>query len=261
MFSACRAAARGVLCVLALAALVVGAGCASRERLSDPAPLVSPYAAGEVIWAVAPLSNETGTSLVDELSATDRVVNAASRIEGVTVLPTNRVIAAMRSLRMPSVETPADARELSRSLGADALLVGTLTAWDPYEPLELGVNLALFARTEANLAWDVTEVDPAVFRSAMTDGALTSGSFRDRPVAAASGFFTTSDHSVLRDVRAFASGRTSLNSPMGWRVYTKSMDRFTEFVSHALIDRIVRSERERAALLLAASPRRADGRR
>src|SRR5882724_8298688 len=64
---------------LAFAALCL-AGCASSpdDKLMSPAAIVAPYdtSRGEVLWAVAPLRNESGTSLVNIGAISDKLVNA-----------------------------------------------------------------------------------------------------------------------------------------------------------------------------------------
>jgi len=54
----------------------------------------------------------------------------------------NRTIAAMRALRMSDLKSPAEVRQLASELGVDGVIVGSITAWDPYDPPKLGIALA-----------------------------------------------------------------------------------------------------------------------
>ena len=238
-----RAAVTATLAALSFAAVQ---GCAAEAKLEPPGALVSPYpAASQVVWAVAPLANESGSALVDELAITDALVEQVRQTQGVTALATNRTLAGMRALGLGAIRTPADASSLARALGADGVLVGTITAWDPYEPPTLGLDLALFARTGAMLAVDIAETDPLTLRGAATDDAVLGDAYRSRPVAVVSDHADASNHEVLAQARAYAEGRRDPNDPLGWRRYTKSMARFTEFVCYRVLERLLRSERQR----------------
>src|SRR6185436_9665749 len=65
------------------AALVLG-GCAKTERLTAPAVTTAPYdtTKGEVLWAVVPLRNESGTSVVNIGNMSDKLVSAAEEVRG-----------------------------------------------------------------------------------------------------------------------------------------------------------------------------------
>jgi hypothetical protein len=221
----------------------VGAGCINnRMSLQQPAVLSSPYAEPDVVWAVAPLTNESGVSIVDELAVTDDLVDAITEVQGITALPVNRTLAAMRALGLPGVRSPGEARALARALGADAIVVGTITDWYPYDPPRLGMNLALYPRTKA---LDVGAIDPVKLSQATTDSQISPGPAPQLPVAAIGEHFDASNHAVIADVRAFAVGRTDQRSAMGDEIYTKSMERYTQFVCFRMVELILDKERAR----------------
>jgi len=141
--------------LIALSALAQ-AGC-QNATLIAPNTLTSPYdiARGEVLWAVAPLTNESGVTLLDSAAISDAVILASQQIEGVRCLPLNRVIAEMRALNMPVVRSPLEAAALSERLGVNGLIVGTITDYDPYDPPRLGLSLVL--ETAGNLASPTTQ--------------------------------------------------------------------------------------------------------
>ena len=128
--------------------------CSTWEVDDLPAHRLSPYSIQHpMVWGVAPLRNESGVSVVDELRLTDMLINELQQFPGLNVLPTNRSIAAMSALELRSIDTPEQAQRLAQAMDVDALLVGTITAYDPYDPPVLGMNLALFAASSpANLS-------------------------------------------------------------------------------------------------------------
>ena len=64
---------KGGLMSLLLSAMLMVGGCATREQ---PDVLVAPYdtTRGDVLWAVVPPLNESGTSVVDATFIADQVV-------------------------------------------------------------------------------------------------------------------------------------------------------------------------------------------
>ena len=221
----------------------------SGERFDDPRVVVAPYDAGrDVVLAVAPLRNESGASSVDELSGSDRIGESRTEVNGLSALPINRSVGAMRSLGLDRVTTPADARALAQQLGADGVIVGTITSWDPYDPPRIGLSLVLHARTPA-MHGDARAplVDPLALQRAATDVGLTVSADSDLPVAAFSEVVDASNHDVLSDVRAYAEGRHDPDTAMGWRIYTKSVMRFAQYVSHRAARSLMDSERRRLA--------------
>lgn len=213
--------------------------------LTPPVTLKSPYSSRDVIWAVLPLANESGTSVPNELTVTDALVNSIREVDGLTALPTNRVIQAMRTLGMPGISSPQEAQALAGAVGADGILVGTITAWDPYHPPQLGVSVALFARTNKMLVKELSQIDPLELRQAMTDAGITVGEARDLPVAVVANHYDAANHTVLLDVKQYATGRHDPRSALGWEYYTQSMGRYTEFVCFSVLKVLLEQEERR----------------
>lgn len=227
--------------VVALALAAVGfGGCARPQPLTPPLALAAPYSSRQV-WAVVPFSNESGVSSV----AGDRIADAFTmeieRIDGIDALPVNRVITAMRRLNLHAVNTPAQARSLLSLLGVDGLIVGTVTAYDPYQPPRFGAAIALFTDVEAATA----ALDPIELTRARTEivapGALAS----DAPTAQASGVFDASHHDTLQHLDAYAAGRSEPASAFGTRIYAVRMDLYTQFAAYRLLNDLLELERGR----------------
>ncbi len=224
---------------------LLSGGCASgpKNPLIAPQFVVAPYdsSRGEVLWAVAPLRNETGTTAADPLAITDALTAAAEEVRGVRTIPLNRTLQAMAALGMPAVRTPDEARMLASALGVDGVLVGSITSYDPYTPT-LGLAVVLFARDGA-MERGPSGVDVRELRRATTEPTNHPGSvFANAPIATYSDHLDAKNHQVLLDVQRFAEGRMDKASAIGWRRYTASMPLFTEFASFRVMEGLMQQE-------------------
>ena len=245
MLSLARTASALGVAAIASALTIGPTGCATEPRLNPPAALIAPYATdADALWAVTPIRNESGTSAADELRLADAVAAAAAQTRGVRCLPLNRTIQAMRALDMPEVNTPAQALALADAMGVDAILVGSATAYDPYDPPTIGLSIALFART--NMFIDATpagDFDPVAFSASPTDAAGMPGStFGSSPHSTAAVHLDARNHQTLMELKRFAEGRHDPAAALGWRSYTASMDLYTDFAAHQAVGALLREE-------------------
>lgn len=250
MTSAQTMLSRAMLSWLLLGALLAPAGCTQskkEELLIAPRSLVAPYDAvgGEVLWAVVPLANESGTTEADRSSASDALVAAIEETQGLRCVPLNRTIAAMRALKMNGLRGPGDVRRLADAMGVDGVVIGAVTAYDPYTPA-IGISIALYARTGA-MNRVSPGVDPHELASRPTEAGAARPALRDAPVATASENLDAKNHQVLMDLKAYAEGRHDQPSALGWRRYTASMDLYTQFAAYHAVDRLLESEWVRLA--------------
>jgi len=236
-----------LLLVLGACVPLVLAACKTEPKLTPPPVVVAPYdaARGEALWAVAPLRNESGTTHADALAISDQLVAAAEEVEGVRCVPLNRSIEAMRALKMPQVQTPEDAMLLAETLGAQGILIGSITAYDPYTP-SLGLSVALAIRPGALQATGDTRGVDSRAVTTQTRDTSTPSTFGGRPASATSQNYDAKNHQVLADVKSYAMGRHEAPTALGWQRYIKSMELFTEFATHDVVRRLI--ERERARL-------------
>lgn len=236
--------------VLTLLAPLAMTGCAigsKGRKLVEPSMTVAPYGAGrDIVIAVAPLRNESGVSAVRELAVTDTLVEAITQTQGLAALPTNRSLTALRALGLDAIRTPDEARALAEELGADGVVVGAITSWYPYDPPRVGMSLVLHARTRAmGGGGPAGFTDPAALQRAASDVGITLGAGTDLPVAAFSEIVDAGNHAVLSDVRDYAHGRHDPHTALGWEVYTKSVMRFTSYVSHRAVRSLLEQEHRR----------------
>ncbi|HMN40292.1 MAG TPA: hypothetical protein PKE29_05565 [Phycisphaerales bacterium] len=231
-----------------VAVLMTLSGCAPKgPGLTPPDVLVAPYnsAEGDVLWAVAPLANESGASFVDANMVADQIVAKIDEVRGIACLPMNRTIAAMRARGMTLVTSPQEARTLAETLGVDGLIVGTITAYDPYNPPKLGVKLALFAR---NAGVDTPRLDPLRLQIAYTEFDRTIATqYLSKPVATVSQHLDASNHEVQLELRRYATGRHDPDSALGWKAIMQSMDLYTQFSAFVAVSRLIDQERLRVA--------------
>jgi hypothetical protein len=163
------------------------------------------------VWAVAPAINLSGQNAVDPILQADLLYQQLQTVEGITALPVNRTAEVMLSLQIDQVRSAEDAALLCRMLGADALVVPTVTIYDPYDPPKLGASLAVF---------------PAV--------ATEDGSF-----AQVAGMFDAANGTVRDELVRYAHGRHEPTGPLGRREYLASAERYCGFVYYALLERLM----------------------
>lgn len=235
-----RAPSRTLLFTLTLLLVVVGGCRLMPERIDQPTALISPYP-GAKLWAVMPLRNESGTSVVDSAAMADRLAAEIERVEGIGVLPVNRVLAELDRAEFDSVNSVGEAMQLMHRLEVDGLIVGTISAWQPYEPPEIGASIQLYSRRSP----DADPIDTRALSGAPTDEQVGLTNRYEQPVASVGGHFDAGNGTVLQRLKDYAEGRTPPQSAAGWRRYLLSMDLYARFVSHELTRRLLDAERDR----------------
>jgi hypothetical protein len=231
------------IALICAAAMIIIAGCSGREKLEEPKALASPYERTQ-LWAVAPFSNESGVSIVQPDRIADLFAEQAEQVLGINAVPVNRVLLAMRKLDLRTVATPRDAGALMNALGVDGLIVGTVTAYEPYQPLKLGAAVQLYLRERPG---SYSDIDPVEVTRSRTEVALPGMLSSDMPTAQASGIFDASNHQTVAQLEEYAAGRTEPHSAYGKRIYTVSMEMYTQFVAFRLMHDLLESERIRIA--------------
>jgi hypothetical protein len=230
---------------LAVAALALFAGCNSEPKLVPPAEVTTPYDASrsEPLWAVVPLRNETGTTSADVLAISDKVVAAAAQVHGVRTLPLNRSIAAMQALNLPDLASPAEAKALAKQLGVDGLLIGSITAYDPYDPPKLGIALALFQIEGGAQLGTQPSIDPHALEGQPTDyHYFPRSAHAEAPASVVSEYLDGKNQGVQIELRDYAQGRTNPQAVLGWRRYLTSMDLYSEFAAWHAVRSLVNRE-------------------
>ena len=196
------------------------------------------------VWAVAPAINLSGQREVDPLLQADLLYQQVQQVRGLTVVPVNRVAEVYAGLGIEQVQSAEQAALVCDLLGCDALLVPTVTAFDPYDPPKLGASLHLFAKP-GNFARPAN-VDPReLVRRAAPPAAESMPDPRDAEFLQAVGMFDAANGTTRDALLAYASGRNDPLGPMGAREYLASMDRYCGFVYAELTADLLRQKARR----------------
>jgi hypothetical protein len=187
-------------------------------------------------WAVAPVLNLSGQREVDPILQADLVFGRLQQVAGLNVLPVNRVVEVYRALKIDQVQSEEQAAAVCQLLGCDALLVGTVSLYDPYDPPRMGASLQLF---RSGKSVQGQNVDPRELarRATLPPSAATV------PAAATFlqtiGMFDASNGSTRADLQRYAMGRNDPVGPLRDRAYLLEMDRYAGFVYHSLIEEML----------------------
>ena len=224
-------------------------GCAP-QRLSNPTILQSPYPE-ERVWAVVPFGNESGVSIVDGAAVADRFVEEVEGVDGLRCLPVNRTLAAMKSLGMTGVFDRQQAFTLMRTLQADGLVLGSVTTYDPYKPLRLGIAIELISGSpnDSRRPIDLRELTMPTSESIGSDATGTQVG-----MAQASRLFDARAHDTIAELDIYATGRTEQDGSFGKRAYETRMDLYARFASYVLIRDLLHQEGYRVNPVMATEP-------
>lgn len=240
-----------VLASLAVGAFLVGCNGPAKDALVAPQPLMAPYdtRGGELTWAVAPPSNDSATSTVDPMQFGDALVASLQETRGIRCLPMNRTTQAMRDLGLRAITTPAQARQLATALGVDAVVISSITAYDPYTP-EVGVAAVVFARPGPMLPQAPAARDPrSLSRQVVDAGGGPGVASPDAPVCVVSEHLNGRNHQVLLDLKDYAQGRQQKESALGWRRYLTAMPLYMDFAAHRTVQLLMQQEWSRIGSL------------
>jgi hypothetical protein len=215
-----------------------GIGCQAQPvHYGTEAQLFLPGARRQ-IWAVAPAVNLSGQE-VDPLLQADDLYEQLQQVHGVTAIPVNRVAQVLAALQIARVQSAEQASLVCEQLGCDALLVPTITIYDPYDPPKLGASLQLFRKGQTSLPpnVDVHELS----RQAAPPPTAALPPPKDAGFKQSVGMFDASNGSVRDKLSEYARGRNDPQGPMGKREYLMNMDRYSGFVYYQLILDLLRS--------------------
>lgn len=190
------------------------------------------------VWAVAPAVNLSGQE-VDPLLQADDLYEQLQQIHGLTVVPVNRVMQVFAALKISKVQSADQANLVCQELGCDALVVPTITIFDPYDPPKFGAAVQVFRKGQ-------TELPPNVDVRQLSRAA-TPPPTAPLPAPGLAAFkqsvgvFDATNGSVRKRLTDYADGRHDPVGPLGQREYLLNMDRYCGFVYHELIVDLMRS--------------------
>lgn len=189
------------------------------------------------VWAVAPAVNLSGIGDVDPLLQADLIYQQVQTVNGVRAIPVNRVVDVYAAMQIGGIGSAEQASAVCELLAADALLVPTITAYDPYNPPKLGASLQLFWRSPDYRRPTGVEVRELSRMAAPAAGESLPATPPD--LFQVVGMYDAASGSVREKLALYADGRNDPVGPLGAREYLVSMDRYCGFVYHDLVEQLL----------------------
>ena len=186
------------------------------------------------VRAVAPAVDLSGEN-VDPLLQADIVFGQLQQVRGLTCIPVNRVVEVYASLKIAQIQSEDQAKVVCDLLGCDALIVPTVTLYDPYNPPKFGASLQLFEKSGFSR---VQQVDARELSREATPGPMQSLPATGNFVQAV-GMFDASNGTTRQALFLYAEGRHDPAGPLGSKEYLVSMDRYCGFAYASLIRDLV----------------------
>ncbi len=219
-------------------------GCKTEpDRLSGPSAPAAPYAA---VLMVAPFTNESGVDMRPDLraSVSDKLVTSLNAVDGWQAVPLNRTLQAMQQLGLGEIRSVDEARAVLQAVGADGIIVGTITAWDPYDPPTFGANILLVA-DEAELQ---SSFESRRLTGRTGDG-MTLESQSPRTLTDVVGDYDATRHDVRQHARDYARSHSDVTGGFDppERYYLMVFDRWLDFAADQLVDAMVSKEQARVS--------------
>ena len=213
--------------------LSIAAGCAAPEPKYGTEQQTTFPGRKRQVWAVAPAVNLSGQRQVDPLLQADLLYQQLQQVDGLTVVPVNRVAEVYASLRIERVQSAEQAAQVCDLLGCDALVIPTVTAYDPYDPPKLGASLQVFGKPAA--IQRPKNVSPRELTRQASPGQYDSLPPPQADFLQVVGMFDAANGSVRQAMKDYAAGRNDPAGPLAADEYRLSMDRYGGFVYHELI--------------------------
>ena len=232
---------RSILATTLLATLI--AGCSSEPKYGQERQTALPGTKRQV-WAVAPAVNLSGQR-IDPLLQADLAYQQLQQVDGITAIPVNRVAEVYAGLNIDRIASQEQAELVCEVLGADGLLVPTVTAYDPYDPPKVGASLQLFGRAASRRVKKHVDPRELARRAAPGDDEALPAAASPQQFLQVVGMFDAANGSVRKAVLTYAKGRNDPQGPYGADEYFVSMDRYGGFVYHVLIAELMNHPRLR----------------
>lgn len=231
--------------VMLTLALLLVSGCIANRPPADR--LQAPYE-GRRLLAIVPFRNESGSLYADSFAMADHAARQLEEASHLDVLPVNRTIAAMEQLGIYEVTSPNQALALLEVLNADGLVVGTISAYDPYDPPKLGLAMELYLSPrylEQVAGFDTRQLSKAA-TDEMSRPPINEQNIQ-QPVSSVSAILDASDPRVRELLKQYAikRGAPDTNNAESWKRYRMSMNLYSEFCHYELSKRMLAMEARR----------------
>src|SRR5437762_10382314 len=212
---------RSITPILTATILLSLSACTSKPEYGSEPSMFLPGSARQT-WAVAPAVNLSGVAQADPILQADLLYTQLQQTAGLNVIPVNRVVEVLAALRIEQVQSEEQAAIICNVLGCDALLIATITAYDPYDPPRMGASLQLFRKLNTGRT---AGVDPRelVRCASPKPNELTPARSNFMQVV---GMFDSANGSTRASALSYANGRSDPAGPYGPHGYLIEMDRY-----------------------------------
>lgn len=229
---------------MAAAVIATAVGCGEKKK---PPPLeyamYSPYPVVRT-YAIAPVVNMSGSRDFDPLKVADSLFSEMTQVRQLHVLPVNKTLATMQRMGIEGIRSAADAQRVANAMGADAIVISAVTAYDPYNPPSIGMTLQLYTARDLG-ALPEPEARTLSGQALPTAGGEMRADAGPQPVTQISAIFPATNQTVLKELEEFAKGRSDYESALQDRRYLVDIEYYTRFVCHAMTRRLLEAERGR----------------
>jgi hypothetical protein len=186
------------------------------------------------VWAIAPAINLSGQKGPDPILQADLLYQQMQQIHGLTIVPVNRVVEVLAGLKLEKIQSSDQAAVVCDLLGCDAIVVPTVTIYDPYDPPKFGASLQLFTKSTGFARPKNVDVHELSRAAAPNENDSLPAPGKDNFLQAV-GMYDAANGSVRDAVVEYAHGRNDPLGPMGSKEYFASMDRYCGFAYNALM--------------------------
>jgi len=223
--------------VLFLVMLAVS-GCSNADKGPEMV-FANPFRPNVWTVAVIPFKNDSGSEALNTIAMTDEFYTELATVQdNVQVLSVNAVMAAQHKLGLTKIRNEDDLSAIAEELGADALFVGKITRYQPYQPPLIGIVVQIFEqRTPGALdESDERDFDPSVLGRQPTEFELNSDSIM-QAVVQVNDVFDAGNKEVIGQVEEYSSSQAK-ETPLGINKVLTSTG-YMRFVSHQVIGRLL----------------------
>lgn len=197
------------------------------------------------VWAVAPAVNLSGQKVVDPILQADLVYQQLQQVHGLTVVPVDRVVEVMAGMHVDRIQTADQAAVVCDLLGCDALVIATVTVYDPYDPPKFAGSLQVFNKPQEYVHPEKVNLRELARSPSETAGDPMALPPPDTRFMQAVGMFDAANGTTRDALNDYALGRNDPTGPMGVREYVKNMDRYCGFAYSALAADLLRQLEDR----------------
>ncbi len=205
--------------------------------------MFSPYPTVRT-YAVAPVVNLSGSRDFDTLKVSDILFGELTQVRQLQVLPVNKTLATMQRMGIASIKSAAEAQRVADAMGADAIVIAAVTAYDPYNPPTIGMTWQLYTAHELGAAPE-PQAHTLNGQNLPVEGGELRADAGPQPVCQISAIFPATNQTVLIELNNFAKGRSDYESALQDRRYLVDIEYYTRFVCHAMTRRLLETERGR----------------